>query len=88
MIKRIAPGFLLFVSSLNADFVSDWSRYYQTSLDSSKENRARLVISNGYNIPVSAQKAIQIAADIFEGDEGKTRKQLIQYLSHLSLIHI
>ena len=86
MMMRIALGFLLFVSSLNADFVSDWSKYYQTSLDSSKENRARLVISNGYIVPTSAQKAIEIAADIFQGDEGKTRNQLIKYLSHTGAV--
>ena len=86
MMMRIALGFLLFVSSLNADFVSDWSKYYQTSLDSSKENRARLVIENGYNVPTSAQKAIEIAADIFDGDEGKTKKQLIKYLSHTGAV--
>ena len=45
MMKRIALGFLLFVSPLNADFVSDWSKYYQTSLDSSKENRTGAVES-------------------------------------------
>ena len=60
MMKRIALGFLLFVSSLNADFVSDWSKYYQTSLDSSKENRARLVISNGYNIPIPHKKQLKL----------------------------
>ena len=64
MMMRIALGFLMIVSSVNADFVKDWSKFYQTSLDSSKENRARLVIENGYNVPKPAQNAIEIAADI------------------------
>lgn len=76
----------MIVSSVNADFVKDWSKFYQTSLDSSKENRARLVIENGYNVPKSAQNAIEIAADIFQGDEGKTRNQLIKYLSHTGAV--
>ena len=84
--KRILSLFLLCASALNADFVKNWSKYYQTSLDASKENRARLVIENGYSVPSSAQKAIEIAADIFEGDEGKTRKQLIKYLQHTGAV--
>ena len=60
--KRILSLFLLCASALNADFVKNWSKYYQTSLDASKENRARLVIENGYSVPSSAQKAIEIAA--------------------------
>lgn len=86
MMMRIALGFLMIVSSVNADFVKDWSKFYQTSLDSSKENRARLVIENGYNVPKPAQNAIEIAADIFDGDEGKTKKQLIKYLSHTGAV--
>lgn len=83
---RIISIFLVCASALNADFIKNWSKYYQTSLDASKENRARLVIENGYSVPSSAQKAIEIAADIFEGDEGKTRKQLIKYLQHTGAV--
>ena len=83
---KILSIFLVCASASSADFVKNWSKYYQTSLDASKENRARLVIKNGYSVPSSAQKAIEIAADIFEGDEGKTRKQLIQYLSHTGAV--
>lgn len=84
--KRILSLFLLCTSALNANFVDDWSRYYQTSLDSAKENRAKNVIEKGYVIPSSAKKAIETAVYIFEGDEGKTREQLTLYLSHTGAV--
>lgn len=73
-------------SSLHGGFVKDWSANYQTSNDPAKERRAQRVIDAGYKVPVDAERAIQIAADIFAGDEGKTRGQLIEYLRHTGAV--
>ena len=73
-------------SSLHGSFVKDWSANYQTSNDPAKERRAQQVIDAGYKVPADAERAIQIAADIFAGDEGKTREQLIEYLRHTGAV--
>ena len=72
----------LAASSLYGDFAKDWSKHYQTSDSPDKENRARQVVNKGYNVPADAQRAIQVAASIFEGDEGKTKQQIAEYLRH------
>ena len=73
-------------SSLHGDYVKDWSKYYQTSQDPRKELRARSVIIKKYQVPPEAEQAIQVAATIFAGDEGKTRQQLIKYLRHTGAV--
>ena len=72
--------------SLHGGFVKDWSANYQTSNDPAKERRAQQVIDAGYKVPADAERAIQIAADIFAGDEGKTREELIEYLKHTGAV--
>lgn len=79
-------GFALGASSLIADFPKDWSKHYQTSNNPEKETRARAIVSSNYKIPESAEKAIQIAASIFAGDEGKTHAQLVEYLRHTGAV--
>lgn len=73
-------------SSLHGGFVDDWSKNYQTSNDPAKERRAQQVIDSNYTIPADAERAIQIAASIFAGDEGKTHEQLIKYLRHTGAV--
>jgi hypothetical protein len=73
-------------SSLHGGFVKDWSVNYQTSNDPAKERRAQQVIDAGYKVPGDATRAIQTAAGIFAGDEGKTREQLIEYLKHTGAV--
>ena len=73
-------------SSLHGGFVKDWSVNYQTSNDPAKERRAQQVIDAGYKVPAEAERAIQVAADIFAGDEGKTREQIVQYLRHTGAV--
>lgn len=76
----------LAASSLYGDFAKDWSKNYQTSNNPEKEARANQVISKGYNVPSDAQRAIRIAADIFDGDEGKTRAKIVEYLRHTGAV--
>lgn len=73
-------------STLHGDFAKDWSKHYQTSNDPKKETRARVVTSKPYNVPADAERAIQVAADIFAGDEGKTREQIVEYLRHTGAV--
>ena len=73
-------------SSLHGDFVKDWSANYQTSNNPAKERRAKAVIDSNYTVPVDAERAIQVAASIFAGDEGKTHEQLVQYLRHTGAV--
>ena len=77
---------MLAANSLLGGFVKDWSKYYQTSNDPDKEKRATSVISREYNVPSNALKAINVAADIFAGDEGKTKAQLVEYLKHTGAV--
>lgn len=72
--------------SLHGDFVKDWSKNYQTSNDPAKERRAQAVIDSNYTVPADAERAIQIAASIFAGDEGKTHEQLVEYLRHTGAV--
>lgn len=82
-----ALGFgALAASSLHADFPKDWSQHYQTSNNPEKEARARQVISTDYQVPQDAQRAIEIAANIFAGDEGKSKQKLIEYLRHTGAV--
>lgn len=76
----IAAGAALAASSAYGDFVKDWSKHYQTSQDPNKELRARQVVDSNYTVPEPAEKAIQAAAYMFAGDEGKTHEQLVEYL--------
>jgi len=73
-------------SSLHGGFVKDWSANYQTSNDPAKERRAQQVIDSNYTVPPEAERAIQIAASIFAGDEGKTHEQLVKYLRHTGAV--
>jgi hypothetical protein len=73
-------------SSLHGGFVDDWSKNYQTSNDPAKERRAQQVIDSNYTVPPEAERAIQIAASIFAGDEGKTHEQLVKYLRHTGAV--
>ena len=77
---------VLAATSAYGDFAKDWSKHYQTSNNPEKEARARQVISKDYHVPADAEQAIRIAADIFAGDEGKTREQIIQYLRHTGAV--
>lgn len=72
--------------SLYGDFAGDWSKHYQTSNNTDKESRARKVIDQGYVVPREAELAIRVAASIFEGDEGKTKQQIIEYLRHTGAV--
>lgn len=85
-LSSMIGGFALGATSLLADFPKDWSKYYQTSNNPEKEKRARLVINKGYKVPADAEKAIQLAASIFAGDEGKTHQQLVEYLRHTGAV--
>lgn len=76
----------LAAGSLHGDFAKDWSKHYQTSNNPEKQARAQQVIDTGYNVPADAARAINIAADIFAGDEGKTREELIEYLKHTGAV--
>lgn len=76
----------LTAGSLHANFVKDWSDNYQTSNDPVKERRAQQVIDTGYNVPPAAARAIQVAVSIFSGDEGKTSRQLTEYLRHTGAV--
>ena len=73
-------------SSLYGDFAKDWSKHYQTSNNPEKEQRARAVVDAGYQVPADAERAIQIAASIFAGDEGKTHEEIVQYLRHTGAV--
>ena len=73
-------------SSLYGDFAKDWSKHYQTSSNPEKEQRARAVVDAGYQVPADAERAIQIAASIFAGDEGKTHEEIVQYLRHTGAV--
>ncbi len=77
--KALAIGALA-TSSAFGNFVDDWSKYYQTSNDPTKEARATAVLQANINVPEDAKKAIDIAIYIFEGDRGKTAEQLRDYL--------
>ena len=77
---------VLAATSAYGDFAKDWSKHYQTSNNPEKEARARQVISKDYHVPADAEQAIRIAADIFAGDEGKTREQITQYLRHTGAV--
>ena len=76
----------LAAGSLHGGFVKDWSKNYQTSNDPNKEIRAQSVIDSNYTVPADAERAIQIAARIFAGDEGKTHEQLVEYLRHTGAV--
>ena len=76
----------LAATSLYGDFVKDWSKHYQTSQDPKKELRARGVLDKKYQVPAHAERAIQVAASIFAGDEGKTKQQLVEYLRHTGAV--
>jgi len=62
-------------------FIQQWSEYYQTSNDPAKELRAKEVLEDGITIPKPALNAINVAANIFDGDMGFSadtiRKMLI-----------
>lgn len=73
-------------TSVYGDFAKDWSKHYQTSNNPEKEARAREVTNQQYQVPADAEQAIQVAADIFAGDEGKTREQIVQYLRHTGAV--
>lgn len=76
----------LAASSAYGDFAKDWSKHYQGTDNPEKETRARQVIKHGYSVPEPAEQAIQAAADIFAGDEGKTREQIVTYLRHTGAV--
>jgi hypothetical protein len=63
----------------NESIVSDWGKFYQTTNDPVKNDRALKAISEDYKIPKSAQKSIEIAATVFEGDKNLSKEQLIEY---------
>lgn len=77
---------MLAATSMYGDFAKDWSKHYQTSDNPDKEARARQVINKDYTVPADAERAINIAADIFAGDENKTKEQIIQYLRHTGAV--
>lgn len=76
----------LAANTMYGDFASDWSKHYQTSNDQNKETRARSIANSKYTIPPEAERAIQVAASIFAGDEGKTHQQIVEYLRHTGAV--
>ena len=76
----------LAAGSVYGDFAKDWSKHYQTSNDQNKETRARKITNSKYTVPPEAERAIQVAASIFAGDEGKTHQQLVEYLRHTGAV--
>lgn len=77
---KLAAMSALATSSLFGDFVQDWSKYYQTSNDPQKEERATAVLKADISTPADAMKSIQIAAYIFAGDEGHSKQEFIDTL--------
>lgn len=77
---KLAALGALATGSAFGSFVDDWSKYYQTSEDPSKESRASAVLERGFNVPSDAKKAIDTAVYIFGNDEGKSPNMLKDYL--------
>ena len=79
-LAKLAAMGAIAASSAFGNFVTDWSKYYQTSQDPSKEARATQVIQKGFNVPQTAKEAIDVAAHIFDGDDGHSASELKDYL--------
>jgi hypothetical protein len=79
-LAKLAGVGAMAVNSLFGDFPADWSKYYQGTNNPEKEYRARQVVSADFTVPADAQAAIDVGADIFAGDEGKSREQIAEYL--------
>lgn len=83
---RMVAGGALMTNNLLGNFASDWSKYYQGTNNPEKEARAEQVLSQKYDIPEDAEKAIKVAVYIFTGDEGKSAEQIREYLEKTGVV--
>lgn len=77
---KLAAVGALAASSAFGNFVNDWSKHYQTSLDPAKEARATAVLKQGFKVPQDAINPIKVASYIFDGDGGHSAEELTEYL--------
>jgi|AntRauTorcE11897_2_1112592.scaffolds.fasta_scaffold01358_11 hypothetical protein len=63
-----------------------WSKYYQTDDNATTEQKALARLEAGVNVPKSAWQAIDIAAYIFDGDNGVQSNILKDLLSYTGQI--
>lgn len=68
-----------------------WSKYYQTRNDPVKTKRATEVANVRFEVPVSAVRSIEIAANIFDGDMGVDKeviKTLLYYTGEIESAYL